>query len=108
MNEAVKKPEAAAPATRDIVIELSKPIQAHGETIKKITFREPTGKDMQQINEWPVHANTLPNPAAMAYVMSLLAAVPPSSIGSMAGQDFTDCAFALRGFFLPTAQVMQY
>lgn len=109
MNEAVKKPDAAAPVpTKEIVIELSHPVQAHGETIKKITFREPTGRDMTQISDWPVHANTLPNPAAMAQVMSLLAMVPPSTISSLAGQDFTDCAFALRGFFLPSAQVMQY
>jgi hypothetical protein len=107
--------EAEAPAkTTDIVIELTKPVQAHGELLKKMKFREPTGADMMQFGErWPVQIDwtsgqVTPNPAVMSAVMSTLAAVPPSTIKMMSGKDFTTCAFALQSFFVPGAQAMQF
>jgi hypothetical protein len=109
----VETEEAAAPST-DVVIELKKPIMANGEMVKKLTFREPTGGDMVQIGEkWPVNIDwqtgvVTPNPENMAGVMSVLAAVPPSTIKSLKGKDFSTCAFALMGFFVPDAQAMQY
>ena len=118
-GEAAKKlepVEAAAPPaeTTDIVIDLKKPVMANGEMVKKLTFREPTGADMVQIGEkWPVNIDwqtgvVTPNPEIMGNVMSQLAAVPPSTIRSLRGKDFSTCAHALMGFFVPDAQAMRY
>jgi hypothetical protein len=119
-GEAVaKKPvevveDAAAPPTTDVTIELTKPVMAHGEMVKKLVFREPTGGDMQSIGEkWPVNIDwqtgvVTPNPEVMGNVMSTLASVPPSTVKAMRGKDFTTCAHALMGFFVPDAQAMRY
>jgi hypothetical protein len=108
------KEDAAAPPTTDIVIDLKKPVMANGEMVKKLTFREPTGADMVQIGEkWPVNIDwqtgvVTPNPEIMGNVMSTLGAVPPSTIRALKGKDFSTCAHALMGFFVPDAQAMQY
>jgi hypothetical protein len=118
-GEAAKKLEpveaAASPAeTTDIVINLKKPVMANGEMVKSLTFREPTGGDMLMIGErWPVNIDwstgvVTPNPEIMGNVMSTLAAVPPSTIKAMRAKDFSTCAHALMGFFVPDAQAMQY
>jgi hypothetical protein len=118
-GEAAKKIEAvdaAAPPveTTDITIDLRKPVMANGEMVKKLTFREPTGKEMQQIGEkWPVNIDwqsgvVTPNPEVMAGVLSTLGAVPPSTIAALKGKDFSTCAHAVMGFFVPDAQAMQY
>lgn len=118
MAEAVRletvEPAGAPAKTTDIIIDLTKPVQAHGEMLKQLKFREPTGADMMQFGErWPVQidwtsGNVTPNPVAMAAVMSLLAAVPPSTIKMMSGKDFTTCSFALQSFFVPGAQAMAF
>jgi hypothetical protein len=117
-GEAAKKIEvvadaAAPPPTTDVNIDLSKAVMAHGEMVKRLTFREPTGNDMMVIGEkWPVNINwqsgaVTPNPLVMAGVMSTLAAVPPSTIKALTGRDFATCAHALMGFFVPDGQAMQ-
>jgi len=105
---------AAAPPSTDLTIELSSPVMANGEMVKKLTFREPTGNDMVMIGEkWPVNIDwadgkVSPNPLVMANVMSTLAAVPPSTIKALKGKDFSTCAHALMGFFVPGDQAMQF
>ena len=114
VKKVVEEVEAAAPPSTDVVIELRSPIKIAGETIKKITFREPTGGDLIQIGEkWPVNIDwttgiVTPNPEIMANVMSVLAAVPPSTIDAMDAEDWSTCAHALMGFFPPGAQAMQF
>jgi len=109
--------KAAAPPkeeSADITITLRKPVMANGEMMKELTFREPTGGDMLLIGEkWPVNIDwqtgvVTPNPEVMGDVMSTLAAVPPSTIKSLKAKDFSTCAHALMGFFVPDAQAMQY
>jgi hypothetical protein len=114
-GEAVaEKVDAAAPPSTDIVVELKKPVMANGEMTKKLTFREPTGADMLQLGEkWPVNIDwqtgeVSPNPAVMANVISLLGAVPPSTVKALGAKDFSNCAHRLMGFFVPDAQVMQF
>jgi hypothetical protein len=118
--EAVAKPVAAAPSAgeepakkirpKEITIELNTPVQAHGETLNKMTFRRPTGGDLITIGDtYPIHMNfqtgeVRPNPPAMAEMMTILAAVPMSTIKSMDSEDFATCAYALMGFFPPGAQ----
>ena len=106
--------EAAAPPSTDITINLRKPVMANGEMVKTLTFKEPTGNDMALIGEkWPVNidwatGDVSPNPTVMANVMSQLAGVPPSTIKGLKGKDFSTCAHALMGFFVPDAQATQY
>jgi hypothetical protein len=110
----VEEVDAAAPPSTDVVIDLKRPVMANGEMVKKLTFREPTGGDMQLFGDkWPVNIDwqtgeVTPNPTVMAVVMSTLAVVPPSTIKAMKGKDFSTCAHALMGFFVPDAQAMQY
>ncbi|MET3996000.1 hypothetical protein ABID65_007672 [Bradyrhizobium sp. S3.9.2] len=122
-ENAARKPEPvqAAPAPvekparpKEVVIDLGTPVQAHGEMLSKITFRRPTGKDIMAIgDDYPIHIDwatgqVRPNPPAMGQMMSLLAAVPPSTIQSMDAEDWSTCAHALMGFFPPGAQAMQF
>jgi hypothetical protein len=110
----IENTEAAAPVSTDVVIDLKKAVMANGEMVKQITFREPTGGDMQLIGDkWPVNIDwqtgvVTPNPEVMGNVMSTLAAVPPSTIKAMTGKDFATCAHALMGFFVPDAQATRY
>ena len=120
-ENAARKPEpvAAAPAPvkerpKEVVINLTTPVQAHGEMLKSITFRRPTGKDIMSIgDQYPIHIDwatgqVRPNPPAMGDMMSRLAAVPPSTIENMDAEDWSTCAHALMGFFPPGAQAMQF
>jgi hypothetical protein len=106
------KPEIKRP--KEITIELLFPVQAHGEMVKKLTFRRPTGGDLMSLGEgYPIiinftDAEMRPNPAVMGEMMALLAMVPPSTIKSLDSEDFATCAFALMSFFPPGVQAMQF
>jgi hypothetical protein len=111
--KAVEKEDAAAPPSTDVTITLSKPVMANGDMVKQLVFREPTGNDMLMIGDkWPVNIDwstgeVTPNPVVMSNVMSTLGAVPPSTIKALRGKDFSTCAHALMGFFVPDAQAMR-
>jgi hypothetical protein len=99
---------------KEITIDLETPVMAHGDMIKKITFRRPTGGDIMALGDnYPIHiewttGSIRPNPPAMGEMMSVLAAVPPSTIKAMDAEDWSTCAHALMGFFPPGAQAMQF
>lgn len=113
---AAELPAAEKPKERpkEIVIDLATPVQAHGDMIKQIKFRRPTGGDIMEIGEgYPININwqtgvITPNPPVMGMMMSKLAAVPPSTIKAMDAEDWATCAHALMGFFPPGAQAMQF
>ena len=121
MNEAVspkkveQKVEASPPArVKEVTINLETPVQAHGEMLKKLTFRRPTGADIMAMGEgypikidWATGAVT-PNPAVMGEMMAVLAVVPPSTIKALDAEDWSTCAHALMRFFPPGAQAMQF
>ena len=119
MNDAAKTQEVEADAAPPpappgpIVIKLSKPIQAHGEMVSELSFREPTGLDIELVGV-PVHFTWVAgdNVASdggvqvvysknMGMMLSHLAAVPPSSIKMLAAKDWIKCAMAVQSFFLP-------
>jgi hypothetical protein len=108
-----EKEGAAAPPSANIEIELRTPVMANGEMAKKLTFREPTGADMVQLGDkWPVNIDwetgvVSPNPAVMSGVISLLGAVPPSTVKALSGKDFATCSHRLMTFFVPDAQATQ-
>src|SRR5262245_965202 len=114
MAEAGTANEAAPERTREVLIDLTTPVQAHGEQIKQLKFRRPTGADIMAMGEgYPFVINwstgqVTPNPRVMGDMMSLLANVPPSTIKSLDAEDWSTCAHALMGFFPPGAQAMRY
>ena len=112
-----QKAEAAAPAParlKEVSIDLQTAVQAHGDMVKKLTFRRPTGADIMQMGDgYPIVINwqtgeIRPNPSVMGQMMSTLAMVPPSTIKALDAEDWSTCAHALMGFFPPGAQAMQF
>ena len=99
---------------KEIVIDLETPVMAHGEMVKQLKFRRPTGGDIMALGDnYPIHIEwstglIRPNPPAMGDMMSALAAVPPSTIKALDAEDWSTCAHALMGFFPPGAQAMQF
>jgi hypothetical protein len=116
MTDIAAKPDAPEPKARvkEIVIDLEVPVMAHGEMIKQLKFRRPTGGDIMALGDnYPIHINwqtgeIRPNPPAMGDMMVTLAAVPPSTIKALDAEDWSTCAHALMGFFPPGVQAMRY
>ena len=115
--EPVEEAEAAVEKkerVKEITIDLNTAVMAHGDMIKKITFRRPTGADIMALGDgYPININwttgqVTPNSAVMGAMMSLLAVVPPSTIKALDAEDWSTCAHALMGFFPPGAQAMQF
>ena len=108
-DEAIPKKEANGAAVVEVVVPLRKPLQAHGDEIKELRFREPTAADIEACGS-PVTIDFL-NQAepkmiyetkAMFAMMSRLAAVPPSTIKAMHTKDWEYAALALaHRFFIP-------
>ncbi len=99
--------EAAPPSDGKIRVPLSKPIEAHGESLAALAFREPNGGDIARCGN-PVKFNLAaadPEPsfdeAKMTAMMAALAGVPPSSIALMTSRDWMTCAWVLADFFAP-------
>lgn len=86
-------------------ITLSKPIQAHGEKVTKLTLREPTGDDViacgHPMTFQQVAGETVMqvNAKAAAKYVSTLAGIPMSSVRAMSGKDLTTCINMVMGFF---------
>jgi hypothetical protein len=86
---------------------LSKPIQAHGDHIDTLRWREPTGGDIERAGN-PVYLDfSGPTPTItfnekkMAAMMSVLCAIPPSSVRSLTAKDWNAVAWKLFRFFTP-------
>jgi hypothetical protein len=96
VNDAAKEPELK-PQPDQITIKLRKAVLAHGDMVKELTFREPTGADIMSLgDEYPITIDWTSgtiriNPAPMGQIMSLLAAVPPSTIRMLKGRDWSTC-----------------
>ena len=87
---------------------LSKPIQAHGEEIRELRFRDPTGRDIRLCGNPVEVALGGDSPdigfdeKKMTAMMSALAEVPPSTIDALPASEWTAIAWALTPFFLPS------
>ena len=86
---------------------LSKPIQAHGEEVRVVRWREPTGGDIERAGN-PVYLDfsgaspTMTfNEKKMAQMISVLCQLPPSSIRQMSARDWNAVAWKLFRFFTP-------
>jgi len=111
MPDQSDKPEAKANGVEvtEVVIPLRKPLQAHGDEVKELRFREPTAGDIEACGS-PVMIDFLNQDQpkmtfetkAMFAMMSRLAAVPPSTIRSMHPKDWEYAALLLaHRFFIP-------
>jgi hypothetical protein len=85
------------------VVILKKPILAHGEELKELVFREPTGKDIRK-NGWPYTMSSdgnviLSGPGVAAYIQDL-AGVNPAAVDSMHPVDVNAAGWKIAGFFL--------
>ena len=95
-------------AVSPIIIKLRKSVPANGDDVMELTFREPTAGDIDRIGN-PVLIDMLSGETpkisfdskAMTQMMSLLAAVPPSTIKMMHPRDWNTAAWSLASFFLP-------
>ncbi|HWJ72594.1 MAG TPA: phage tail assembly protein [Kaistia sp.] len=99
--------ETTSASDGKIHVPLSKAIPAHGEDIKELAFREPTGGDITRCGN-PVKFNLAsadPEPSfdevKMTAMMAALAGVPPSSIAVLTSRDWMTCAWMLSDFFAP-------
>lgn len=94
-----------------VVVQLRKSVIANGDEVKELTFREPTGADIEAagspiIIDWSTDPPTdRYDTKAMTAMMARLATVPPSTIRQMSGSDWEFAALQLKfRFFLPGRQ----
>jgi hypothetical protein len=87
---------------------LSKPIKAHGDSnVTVVTWREPTGGDIADAGNpitFTIDEGRLVvalNERKMTAMMSVLMALPPSSIRMLAAKDWNTIAWRLFRFFTP-------
>lgn len=111
MSEEKKEEKQQEQKSGPVTIKLRAPVEANGQTIDEITFREPTAADIELCGnpvclDWSAAGPTMqPKPyfdaKIMTHMMSVLAAVPPSSIRKMKTKDWNTAAWSLAGFFMP-------
>ena len=86
----------------EVRIPLSKPVQAHGEEVGELKFREPTAGDIQACG-YPLvigHDESVSfDGSAMVKMIGRLADIPPSSAQQLSFRDFQACATHIASFF---------
>jgi len=115
MDDLTSKPPAAMPVqsapiatpSGDITVKLRKQVIANGDETMELTFREPTGGDIEKCGN-PVLIDMAADPPkitfdtkSMTQMMATLAVVPPSTIRQMHPRDWETVAWRLAPFFLP-------
>jgi len=110
-EEPPKKPAEAAPAEAKKPegpwigkLPLRKAVNAHGDMVSELTFREPTGGDIADCGNPIVPGQTgrmqFDGPV-MTEMMARLALVTPKTIRDLHPKDWTNGAYMIAGFFLP-------
>jgi hypothetical protein len=86
---------------------LSKPVEAHGESLSVLRWREPTGGDIERAGI-PVTLDFFGDKPAiqfnekkMSAMISVLCQVPPSSVKQLTAGDWQAIAWKLTRFFMP-------
>jgi hypothetical protein len=86
---------------------LSKPIQAHGEEVRRLTWREPTGADIERagnpiiVDFFGEKPSLTFNEKKMSAMISALCQIPPSSVRQLTAGDWNAIAWKLVRFFMP-------
>jgi hypothetical protein len=92
-----------------IVVKLRKAVIANGDEVMELKFREPTAADIERVGlnpiniDWsnPDNPKAIADAKAMSSMMSILAAVPPSTIRMMDTRDWNWAVERLSSFFVP-------
>lgn len=87
-------------------MKLSKPIEAHGESVTEIVLREPTGDDIMKCG-LPMEAELMEdgskrgcvNTRVVGAYIALLGGIPPSSVRLLAAKDFAALSNEVQRFF---------
>jgi hypothetical protein len=114
--EPAPSPQAAPPPAPEPAVEeveedllshvLSKPIEAHGEIITILKWREPTGGDIERAGNPIVLEGFGDKPRVvfdekkMGAMISQLASIPPSSVKALQARDWNAIAFKVFRFFM--------
>lgn len=100
----VKKADPAAFENGALTFDLRKSIQAHGETVSKLTIREPSGEDLIEVGviftvgkEGEVQTDA----KRFCTMLSRLAAIPESSVKKIHPKDLVVLSWMLTSFFMP-------
>lgn len=82
-------------------------IEAHGEKVKELVLREPTGADVIAVGN-PVQFDPISDPprvliddARMAAMISRLSSVPPGAVAKLKPKDLISLGWHLTSFFMP-------
>lgn len=84
-----------------VTVQLRQPIEAHGDQVTELEFREPKPSDIAA-SGFPMAVSgdgALPQPAAINALISRLAKIPPSSVDQLLMSDWSDCMGAVMSFF---------
>ena len=97
-----------APVIDEFSFALSKPIQAHGQEVSVLHWREPTAGDIEAAGN-PINLEIfgLDQPRLtfdekkMSAMISRLATIPPSSVKQITAADWNSISWKLVRFFMP-------
>jgi hypothetical protein len=88
---------------------LTKPIRAHGEEVRYLSWREPSAADIERsgnpiiIDFFGDKPNLSFNEKKMSAMISDLCGIPPSSVRQLTASDWNAIAYKLVRFFIPRA-----
>jgi hypothetical protein len=87
-------------------ITLKKPVQAHGEDVTALTFRDPNGEDIMEAG-YPIliqmdgkKPQIVVDSKPLGAMISRLANIPPASVKKLSLGDFNMAAGVVTGFFM--------
>jgi hypothetical protein len=86
------------------VVRLSKPIEAHGNTLSELKLREPTGRDLRTCGvpyRLGADESMQIEASVMHRMIAQLAQVPPSAVDQLSASDWQEAATVVLGFFGP-------
>ncbi|MEE1920295.1 phage tail assembly protein [Pseudomonas asiatica] len=89
------------------VMQLSAPIEAHGESKQELTLRRPTVQEVRTIKALPYRIDkneevTLDMDVAAKYI-AVCAGIPPSSVNQLDLVDLNTASWVVAGFFMSPA-----
>lgn len=86
----------------NVTVTLRQPIEAHGETIRELELREPTGADFLACGGMPFEfgEHSTVNAKVTAAYISRLGRVPPRTVDRMSPRDIMACWTAMMPFFV--------
>lgn len=95
---------------QSIKISLSVPIPVMGDTVKEITLRRPTGRDLMELGMpviFDASGAMVHNYAIVGAMINRLGNIPPGSVEKMDSQDIVKAALKMTGFFMPTREDLE-